>query len=1088
MASSTLPPVLPTLHEDFQIPDIVDFNLKNNPEQPFYTYSDHKAPSGLAVITHLEFGRATHRAAHALRPNRADADGQVVAIIALVDTVVYQAILVGLIVAGFAPFPISPRNSPAAIANLLEKSSCRRVLTTNMTLKPLIDSLKLQFETTPLAEEVHIEEIPSLAEIYPHLAQETLEHPFQRYPPPSVRPSKNDVCLYLHSSGSMGFPKAIAQTYLAWYQWLSTPGMTEFRDHRPRLVLGCMSLPPFHALGVYFQHLVPLYGLISITTFPPTVTTPDQLPLILSPQNIIEHMKLTRANGLMVIPAILQAWAADPAIIEFMTTLEYIGYGGGPLPPQLGDMLVEAGVPLRCVYGGTEFGATTHFLPQQPGDEKEWQYVQFHDRVRPRWQPQGDGTFELQFLAWEKHRPMVLDLPDAEGYATSDICENHPTKKHLWKIVGRVDDVIIHSSGEKTVPSLIEVIIMSNPILQGVVMFGRQHDTTGILIEPSPGNEIDVDDQAQLATLRNKLWPVIEEANKTAPAFSRIFKEMILVTSKDKPLPRAGKGTVLRKAALNLYDAEIEALYATVELNAKSPESIRPPVTWSLADVQAWILAQVVDLTSRGDISLSADLFEQGFDSLTATFLRIRIVSALRSSHDAAIQSAANALTQNLVYSYPIVKDLAAHVVSLYASPTGVQNVIASGGTTQIEALIEKYTEGLDRSYGASTYTPTSAPIVLLTGSTGNLGAQLLAALLQDDRVEKVYAFNRPAEGSQSILERHLERFRDRGLDLALLDSQKLVFVVGDLTQPNLSLDRGMYGQLCRNVNIVIHNAWRLDFNLALAAFEPHIQGTRHLIDLVKSGPNASTARFVFASSVGAAQGWDTPRGPVPEEVIIDASVALGGGYGEAKYVCERVVAKSGLLGTSVRIGQISGGRPKGAWATTDWLPILVKSSITLGALPQAEGVVSWLPADAVAAALVDVALGSVPPTEFPSVLNLVHPRPVQWKAVVEGLRAAIKEVVGQDLRLVSFEEWIAAVEARSGDATGETLAATPAIKLLDFFRGMSQRPADEFGGVATFATDGMQRVSDAVGGLAQIQSDDVRLWAEYWRDVGFFD
>ena len=54
--------------------------------------------------------------------------------------------------------------------------------------------------------------------------------------------------------------------------------------------------------------------------------------------------------------------------------------------------------------------------------------------------------------------------------------------------------------------------------------------------------------------------PVIDEANKVAPAFSRIFKEMILVTHKDKPLPRAGKGTLMRKAALKEYYREIETL------------------------------------------------------------------------------------------------------------------------------------------------------------------------------------------------------------------------------------------------------------------------------------------------------------------------------------------------------------------------------------------------------------------------------------------------------------------------------------------------------------------------------------------------
>jgi thioester reductase-like protein len=49
--------------------------------------------------------------------------------------------------------------------------------------------------------------------------------------------------------------------------------------------------------------------------------------------------------------------------------------------------------------------------------------------------------------------------------------------------------------------------------------------------------------------------------------------------------------------------------------------------------------------------------------------------------------------------------------------------------------------------------------------------------------------------------------------------------------------------------------------------------------------------------------------------------------------------AEAGLQTTSFRIGQISGGHANGAWATTDWLPIMVKSSISLGCLPATEGV-----------------------------------------------------------------------------------------------------------------------------------------------------
>ena len=108
-------------------------------------------------------------------------------------------------------------------------------------------------------------------------------------------------------------------------------------------------------------------------------------------------------------------------------------------------------------------------------------------------------------------------------------------------------------------------------------MFGQAHSQAGILIEPTAEYAIDTGNEDQLIKFRNLVWlvhslndvyrfqpmffrPVINEANSKAPSFSKIYKEMILVTDNTKPLPRAGKNTVLRKAALKEYYDEIETL------------------------------------------------------------------------------------------------------------------------------------------------------------------------------------------------------------------------------------------------------------------------------------------------------------------------------------------------------------------------------------------------------------------------------------------------------------------------------------------------------------------------------------------------
>lgn len=57
------------------------------------------------------------------------------------------------------------------------------------------------------------------------------------------------------------------------------------------------------------------------------------------------------------------------------------------------------------------------------------------------------------------HIPAVINLEQEQGYMTSDLFMPHPTAKETWYLVGRQDDVIVHSTGEKTVPTPFEDII-----------------------------------------------------------------------------------------------------------------------------------------------------------------------------------------------------------------------------------------------------------------------------------------------------------------------------------------------------------------------------------------------------------------------------------------------------------------------------------------------------------------------------------------------------------------------------------------------------------------------------------------------------
>lgn len=81
---------------------------------------------------------------------------------------------------------------------------------------------------------------------------------------------------------------------------------------------------------------------------------------------------------------------------------------------------------------------------------------------------------------------------------------------------------------------------------------------------------------------------------------------------------------------------------------------------------------------------------------------------------------------------------------------------------------------------------------------------------------------------------------------------------------------------------------------------------------------------------------------PAEELPIADPFMAVGGGYGESKYVAERILdgaAKTTpLKPIVVRIGQLSGGK-NGSWNTSEWLPSVVRSGEVVGRLPASDDV-----------------------------------------------------------------------------------------------------------------------------------------------------
>ena len=218
---------------------------------------------------------------------------------------------------------------------------------------------------------------------------------------------------------------------------------------------------------------------------------------------------------------------------------------------------------------------------------------------------------------------------------------------------------------------------------------------------------------------------------------------------------------------------------------------------------------------------------------------------------------------------------------------------------------------------------------VALTGSTGTLGTNLLQALLEDDRVNRIYCLDRSAEAQ----DRHRKSFAGRSIS-HLLDDARVVFYKATFGPAKFGLKDAAFKKMTAEVEVIIHNAWKVNFNHQLESFEPeHIRSVRNLVDWSRNSDRHP--RILFVSSLSSVSQWSLHHtGPVPETPIHDYEVAQALGYGESKHVAERILQeaamRSGVPVGLLRVGQIAGSTKASGtlWDKAEYLPALIQSSL----------------------------------------------------------------------------------------------------------------------------------------------------------------
>ncbi|KIM81361.1 hypothetical protein PILCRDRAFT_821447 [Piloderma croceum F 1598] len=1052
--------ILPPLDGSLTLPEICDFHLKHSPNHPVFVYADELGTTR-SIVWH-EVVRGLYQAGHIVR-SRVEAEGlepareiPIVALLCLSDTITYLTTVFGIIRAGYAAFLISPRNSPAAVAHLLSTRAVTHILIgTEQSLQNLA-TVSLDMIKGRATERPTVSFMPLFDELY----SDGKETTFDRLP--FKRPSMNDLAIILHSSGSTAFPKTINWNHYRMLQFAAQPYYWG-RDMTGKRV-SCHGMPMFHGMGMIYSCWLVACG-ITVTAFRPSspATTPN-------PESIIKGLMDSKSDIIVCAPSLIEAWSLDPNHVASLKKLENVAYGGGPLSQQVGDGLIEQGVPISIAYGMTEIGCIS-VLPSSGEVDRDWDYFKISKQMKASLNVDQDVS-ELVFIPHPAHAPCVFNSKggDMDVYATGDLLMPHPERPGLWKILGRVDDQITHSNGEKTNPGPLENILNQDPHVRSSVMFGRGQFNAGVLIDPAPEHIFDPAQGTLLGEFRNKIWPTIQRMNDYAPQQSRVFKEMILVASSSKPFFYTIKGPPRRQAVIDSYGPEIMALYATVDETSQS--HVEPPTSWSDSDSLDFVRTTVSNVMNQ-PVGDTDDLFQHGCDSLQATWIRNLILQALRKS----TQSNTRLVSANIVYEHPSILTLATFVCQFALSIAQNGHRKSANRVEEMLTMVKAYSQGFPK-HRPSIATPAK-DVVMVTGTTGSFGSVLLAELVACNDVTRVFAVNRKDPGGTMLSGRQEAALERQGLNRAIATSPKVTLVEADLRRCDLGLPADVLKSIRSSVTHIIHNAWRVDFNLALQSFEPHVKGVRNLIDLALTSPHANPPHLLFMSSVGVFRQYQTV-GPAKESPI-EPKVAAGSGYSEAKWVSEKIFEiaadETPLKPTIIRVGQICGG-PNGFWNDKEWLPSLIRSSVYMKCLPSIEQLVEWIPSAIAAKAVTEMRRLST------RIVHLAHPRPISWSTLFEAFSDTL------NIPLVPFAEWLARLEksrealaTASAEEEAKAIRNNPALRLIEFFRGISSHEATSL----SLSLDEAEKASETLRdeNLSQLSVADVKLWVSYWRGTG---
>ncbi|MEH1848186.1 MAG: thioester reductase domain-containing protein [Nostoc sp.] len=297
---------------------------------------------------------------------------------------------------------------------------------------------------------------------------------------------------------------------------------------------------------------------------------------------------------------------------------------------------------------------------------------------------------------------------------------------------------------------------------------------------------------------------------------------------------------------------------------------------------------------------------------------------------------------------------------------------------------------------GLGRGSDTAQNHLLLTGATGFIGAFLLDELLRQTNAS-IYCLVKAEtiEAAQEKIKAALQSYKLWDASLA----ERIVPVLGDLTQPSLGFSRSQFQDLARQIDVIYHNGARVNHTEPYTRLKgANVLGTQEILRLA-SCTKLKPVHFISTISVFAANS-NTKKLRVEEQDSLDDYVMPVSGYAQSKWVAEKLVMEASKRGIPINIyclGAISGHSQTGVFNHNDFLYKSLLGYVQMGSIPDGTMPLEILPVDYVSRAIVE--LSSLP--SFGQAFHLIQSQPVSSHIICEQLQN-----MGYSLNKVSYEQW----------------------------------------------------------------------------------